>query len=149
MKSKSIIRIVLLTVIAVAVGSWAFKEFGPAKAVTPDVIRPDGVTVINFHGAKRCRTCIGIGELAKKIVDEDFAAGMQSGEIRWVQLNYDEAANAHYVKDYGLVSSTILITLWKDGKEVKWNRLDGVWDHFGNDPAFRTYLTQNLRDLLK
>ena len=74
---------------------------------------------------------------------------MASGQIRWETLNYDEAANTHYVKDYGLVSSTILITLWKDGKEVKWNRLDGVWDHFGNDPAFRDYLTQNLRDLLK
>ena len=65
MKPKAIIRVVLLTVIAIAVGSWAFKEFGPDKAVTPGVIRPDGVTVINFHGAKRCRTCIGIGELAK------------------------------------------------------------------------------------
>lgn len=149
MKSKAVIRTVLLTVIAVAVGSWAFKEFGPAKAVSPVIIRPDGVTVINFHGAKRCRTCIGIGELVKKTIDEDFAAQLASGQIRWEKLNYDETPNAHYVKDYGLVSSTILITLWKDGKEVKWNRLDGVWDHFGNDPVFRDYLTQNVRDLLK
>jgi len=149
MKSKAIIRIVLLVVIAIAVGSWAFKEFGPAKAVSPVVARPDGITVINFHGAKRCRTCIGIGDLAKKTIDDDFVAELQSGQIRWEQLNYDEALNAHYVKEYGLVSSTILITLWKDGKEVKWNRLDAVWDHFGDDAAFRNYLTQNVRDLLK
>lgn len=149
MKSKAIIRIVLLAVIAVAVGGWAFKEFGPAKAVSPGITRPDGVTVINFHGAKRCRTCVGIGELAKKTIDEDFTAQLQSGQIRWEQLNYDDAANVHYVKDYGLVSSTVVITLWKDGKELKWNRLDRVWDHYGDDAAFRAYLIQSVHDLYK
>jgi len=149
MKSKTIIRIVLLAVIAVAVGGWAMKEFGPAKAVSPGVTRPDGVTVINFHGAKRCHTCIGIGELAKKTIDEDFVTELQSGQIHWEQLNYDEAPNVHYVKDYGLVSSTVLITLWKDGKEVKWNRLDAVWDHIGDPPVFRDYIAQSVRDLIK
>jgi hypothetical protein len=149
MNAKTIIRIVLLAVIAVAVGRWAMKEFGPAKAVSPSVTRPDGVTVINFHGAKRCRTCIGIGELAKKTIDEDFAAQLKSGQIRWEQINYDETPNAHYVKDYGLVSSTILITLWKDGKEVKWSRLDEVWDHYGDETAFQNHLIQSVHDLYK
>jgi hypothetical protein len=156
MNAKSMIRIVLLAVVAIAVGGWAVKEFGPSKAVattresnaTADATRPDGVTVINFHGEKRCRTCIGIGNLARKTLDEEFAAEEKAGKVRWEHINYDEPANAHYVKDYELVSSTVLVTLWKDGKEVKWKRLDGVWDHVGDEPAFRAYVAQGVRNLL-
>jgi Golgi nucleoside diphosphatase len=52
------------------------------------------------------------------------------------------------VNDYQLVSSTVLVTLWKDGKQVEWNRLDAVWDHVGDEPVFRAYLAQGLRELL-
>lgn len=155
MNAKAIIRIVLLAVVAIAVGSWAMKEFGPAKATADGgaagqtVKRPDGVTVINFHGEKRCRTCIAIGDLARKTIDEQFAAEQQAGKVRWEQINYDEPAHSHFVKDYGLVSSTVLVTLWKDGKEVKWNRLDAVWDHVDDGPTFRAYVAQGVGDLLK
>lgn len=157
MNPKTIIRFVLLAVVAIAIAAWARKEFGPAKlankgdvsAPVPATTRPDGVTVINFHGAKRCRSCIGIGELAQKTIDEDFPDEKQSGRIHWEHVNYDEPANAHFVKDYELVSSTVLVTLWKDGKELKWKRLDGVWDHLGDEPAFRAYIANGLRDLLK
>ncbi len=59
MNAKTITRNVLLGVIAIAVGSWAMKEFGPARAIATggndarpaaNVVRPDGVTVISFHG---------------------------------------------------------------------------------------------------
>jgi hypothetical protein len=156
MNAKTITRIVLLGVIGFAVGAWAMKEFGPAKAVVKGNdgnaavadIRPDGVTLINFHSEKRCRTCIRIGDLAKKTLDEEFSAEAKSSKVHWDHINYDEPANSHYVKDYELVSSTVLATLWKDGKEVKWNRLDAVWDHVGDETAFRTYVSQGVRDLL-
>lgn len=161
MNPRTITRIVLLGVIAIAVGAWAMKEFGPSKTpatagdnpttgnATAAATRPDGVTVINFHGDKRCRTCIGIGTLAKKTLDEEFADEVIAGKVHWEHINVDEAANAHYVKDYEIVSSTVLVTLWKDGKEVKWKRLDGVWDHIGDEPTFRAYVAQGVRDLLK
>jgi hypothetical protein len=155
MNARAITRILLLTVVAIAVGAWAVKEFGPVNAAASGggkneaLTRPDGVSVINFHGDKRCRTCIGIGDLARRTLDEEFAGEKKSGRVRWENINYDEPANAHYVKDYQLVSSTIVVTLWKGGEEVKWSRLDGVWDHFGDESAFRAYLTQSVRDLLK
>ncbi len=156
MNSKQIARIVLLSVVAVAVGAWAMREFRSSTVEGTDgdlnssaaFTRPDGVTVINFHGDKRCRTCIGIGKLAKQTVDEEFADEEKDDKVRWLQINYEEPSNAHFVKEYGLVSSTVVVTLWKDGKEVKWNRLDGVWDHFGDEPIFRAYVAQGVRELL-
>lgn len=155
MNAKAITRIALLSVVAIAVGSWAYKEFGPARvAVTQDqsstvVKRPDGVTVINFHGSQRCRTCIRIGDLAKKTVTEDFYAAGKAGKLHWEQINYDQPANAHFVKDYQLVSSTVLVTLWKNGREITWRRLDDVWDHVGDEAAFRALISKNVNELLE
>ena len=155
MNAKALTRTVLLAVVAITVGSWAIKEFGPARMATSGpaqtsavLSRPDGVSVINFHGAQRCRTCIRIGDLAKKTVTEDFAAAGQAGKLHWEHIDYDEPANAHFVKDYELVSSTVVATLWKDGKEITWRRLDGVWNLVGDESAFRAYLAQNVRELL-
>lgn len=155
MNAKAITRVVLLSVVAITVGAWAMKEFGPAKDVASgggkdeSRTRPDGVSVINFHGDKRCRTCIGIGDLTRKTLDQEFVEEEKSGRVRWEHINYDEPANVHYVKDYQLVSSTVVVTLWKEGREVKWSRLDGVWDHFGDEPTFRAYVAQGIRDLLE
>lgn len=156
MNSKAIIRIVLLAVIAVAIGGWVVKEFGSSGDVATnsesetaaEAAHPDGVTVVNFHGEKRCRTCIGIGELAKKTIDEEFAAEEKAGKLHWKHINYEESPNTRFVQDYELVSSTVVVSLWKDGKEVEWKRLDGVWDHVGDEPAFRTYIADNVRELL-
>ena len=148
MNAKPVIRIILLAVIGIAVGNWAMKEFGRAKAVAGKIL-PDGVTVINFHGDKRCRTCISIGNLASKTIDENFADEEKAGKVHWEKINYDEPGNVHFVKDYSLVSSTVVVTLWKQGKEVKWNRLDAVWDLVGDETAFRSYIMQNVRELLE
>lgn len=158
MNAKTIIRYVLLSVVAIAVGGWAMKEFGPVQLATTSgdqnspagaAVRPDGVTVINFHGAKRCRTCNRIGELAKQTLDDEFSTEQKSDHVHWEIINYDQPGHGHYAKDYGLVSSTVLVTLWRDGKEVKWERLDAVWDHVGDEPKFRAYVAQGVRDLLK
>jgi hypothetical protein len=165
MKSKIITRIVLLTVVAASVGAWALKEFGPAKSglfatdatAAPSapnkpapaaITRPDGVTVIHFHGEKRCPTCIRIGDLAKKTLDEAFAAELQAGKVRWESIDYSTPGNDHFVKDYELVSATVVATLWKDGKEIQWNRLDAVWDHVDDEATFRAYIDKGVRDLL-
>lgn len=156
MNAKTITRIVLLSMVAIAVGAWAMKEFGPAKAAaegdaaaTTTATRPDGVSVINFHGETRCPTCIRIGTLARQVIDEQFGAEQQAGTVHWDQLNYDEASNARFVKDYGLVSSTVVVTLWQDGREVKWKRLDAVWDHVADEPAFLAYVAREVSELLE
>jgi hypothetical protein len=151
MNPKTLTRFVLLAVVAAAIGAWAFKEFGaPAKAdakAPEEFTRADGVTVINFHGEKRCRSCIRIGTLAEKTLQQHFAAEMQAGDVRWEHINYEAPGNTHYVDDYQLVSSTIVATLWRDGREVKWTMLDDVWDHLDDEAAFDAYLANGIREL--
>ncbi len=156
MNAKSITRIVLLAVVALAIGGWAFKQFGTtgtAASITATddpaagFTRPDGITVINFHGERRCRTCVNIGNLAKQTVESHFADALESGEIRWEHINYEASGNDHYVNDYELVSATVVATRWQDGKEVGWARLDGVWNHYNDESAFATYLAHGIKEL--
>ncbi|MFU8893218.1 MAG: nitrophenyl compound nitroreductase subunit ArsF family protein [Luteolibacter sp.] len=157
MNPKSITRIVLLAVVALAIGGWAIQQFGStgtaaSTAATDDpataFTRPDGITVINFHGERRCRTCIHIGKLAEKTLHGHFSAALESGDVRWEHINYEANGNTHYVTDYELVSSTIVATCWKDGKEVKWTRLDGVWDHLNDEATFDAYLASGIQELM-
>lgn len=146
MKAKTIIRIALLAVVAVALGDWALdtmRERSVAADSAPAVTRADGVTVISFHGTKRCRTCLKIGTMAKLTVDENFT----EAKPLWDEIDYERAEHAHYVGRYGLVSSTVVATLWKGGKEIVWEELDDVWEHVGDEAVFRAYLVQGVREL--
>jgi len=153
MNAKTLTRIALLAIVAAAVGGWAFKEFGTAAKAGADTddgmnfTRPDGITVINFHGEKRCRSCIRIGTLAEKTLEQHFADDMRAGGLHWEHINYEAPGNTHYVNDYQLVSSTLVATLWRDGREVKWTELDGVWDHLNDEAAFDAYLAHGIREL--
>jgi len=152
MNAKTITRIILLSVVGLAVGGWAMKEFGSNHKTTTDAspekfIRPDGVTVINFHGEKRCRSCINIGTLAEKTLEKHFADEMETGGIHWEHVNYEAPGNTHYATDYELAFSTVVATHWKDGKEIAWARLDGVWDHLNDESAFEAYLVNGIREL--
>ena len=160
MNAKALVRMMLLAVVAIAVAAWARKECGPvASAVAHGDerasasggaarTRPDGVSVILFHGEKRCRTCIRIGTLARDTLDEEFAEEEKAGTLHWAEINYDQPAHSHFVKGYELVSSTLVITRWKDGREEEWKRLDGVWDHVGDAAAYRAYLSQAVNEQL-
>jgi hypothetical protein len=160
--AKTIFRMMPLAAVAVVLGVWAAKEFGPTKVsdtggntaeqgttTSAGRMHLDGVTVINFHGTLRCRTCLRIGELAKKTLDEDYAVAVKAGKVHWETVDYQEPANAHFVKDYELRGPTILISRWKNGKEVKWNRLDGIWDLVEDEPTFRAYVADVVRQLLE
>lgn len=74
---------------------------------------------------------------------------MKSGDVRWEHINDEANGNTHYVTDYELVSSTIVVTCWKDGKEVEWTRLDGVWDHHDDEASFDAYLANGIEELMK
>jgi hypothetical protein len=152
MKTKWILRVVLLSIVAVALGNWVVelaRSPGSGGGAPADVARADGVTVISFHGTKRCRTCLRIQELAKRTVDEEFAGEVGSGKVRWDEIDYEKAEHAHYVKRYELVSSTVIASRWKDGRETQWKLLDDVWEHVGNEDAFRAYLSQGVRELME
>jgi hypothetical protein len=143
MNAFNLTRYALLALVAVSLGTWAVRTWRPA-AIVSDALPADGVVVINFHGATRCASCQEIGKEAHAVVANDFASDLQSGRMTWQVINFDEPANRHFVQDYGLVSSTVVVVRREGGRDAVWRRLDAVWDHVFDAPAMNNYLRREI-----
>ena len=152
MNAFNLTRYALLALVAVSLGTWAVRTWRPAgtgdsSAIVSESLPADGVVVINFHGTTRCASCQEIGKEAHAVVSKDFASELQSGRMTWQVINYDEPANRHYVKDYALVSSTVVVVRREHGRDAAWRRLDAVWDHVFDAPAMNAYLRREITQI--
>lgn len=149
MNGKLVIRIVLLALVAVGIGRWAWQEFGTEEAAVARESRPDGVSVLALHGDKRCRTCVRISDLARDEIEKAFAAELADGRLHWASLNYEQPEHRELAQRYELVSSTIVLSRWQDGAETDWKKLDEVWDLIGDEAAYRKYIDERVAAMLE
>jgi hypothetical protein len=133
----------------------AIAAVGETPAETPDrgveaSARPDAVeshrqiVVYYFHGTRRCRTCLSIEATAHDLISSRFAAQLQSGEMIWKVVNYDEPENEHFIKDFGLVSSSLVIVEMKEGEPVEYEVLQKAWPLAHDKPGFDYYVEQSV-----
>jgi hypothetical protein len=125
---------------------------GPLEGVaanTPqDAAMVDGVHVYYLHGNFRCTTCRTIEELAEESVRSGFADQLQSGQVHWHVINYDEPENRQFALDFEVAAPTVVLARLVDGKRVDWEALPEVWSFVGNKRLFLTYVQGSLREFL-
>jgi hypothetical protein len=159
MKTLGVLRVVLLILVTASVGAWGWRAWRAARATEAagasaeaparaDPLPADGVAVVNFHGALRCPTCLKIGELSQSVVQDDFAGDVAAGRVQWTAIDFEDAPYAHYVGDYELTSSTVVVVRRAGGKDVAHQRLDDVWTLYDDESAFRAYVSAAVRDAL-
>jgi hypothetical protein len=141
-------RYALLTLVAVSLGAWSVRMWTSAHDRTSgDVLPADGLVVVNFHGAVRCNGCREIGKEAQAVVETDFGGDLKSGRMNWRVINFEAPANKHFIQDYGLTTSTLVLVRREHSRDVEWQRLDAVWDHLFDGPAMRSFLKQHITQL--
>lgn len=118
----------------------------PSPVPTPAADRK--VVVYYLHTTTRCASCYRIENWAEATVLEDFAPEMGAGLLQWKVLNVEEPGNEHFVEDYQLFTKSVVLSEVKNGREVRWKRLDRVWDLLGDQTAFRLYLDREIRQFL-
>ena len=101
-----------------------------------------------FHGTFRCQTCLHIESLAHYDVTDVMASDIESGQLLWRSLNFDEDENAQYQEQFKLEGSTLVITLEDGGEVLKWVQLDRVWDLYDNSDAFDKYVMGTIEEYL-
>ena len=144
-RAFNITRYALLLLVAISLGTWGVRTWNSAYAAGGGESLPaDGIVVVNFHPAARCNACRQIGKEAQAVVETGFAADLKSGRMNWRVINFEEPANKHFVQDYGLTTSTVVVTRREGGRDVEWQRLDAVWDHLYEGPAMRAYLKEHI-----
>jgi len=112
---------------------------------------PYGAKVIAyyFHGNFRCPTCYKLEQYSKEAIETNFKTELASGKMTFKSINTDEKGNEHFVNDYQLYTKSLILSLVKDGKEIKWKNMDKIWEYVGNKQRFIDYVKSGVADLLK
>lgn len=126
------------------------------SATTPGEPAPDAeqaahkVIAYYFHSTQRCATCLKIERLAEAALREQFAAAFESGQLEWHAVNMEESPNEHFVHDYQLVTSSLVLVDLHDDEQRDWTEMEKVWEYVHDDEAaFKQYVAQQAREYLE
>jgi hypothetical protein len=164
-KSKTLLTAVLIVFVLASVVVLAKKEMtkpasgdatpartaaasapaGEAKAASASQTK---VIAYYFHGKVRCPTCNSIESSAKEAVETGFAEQLKDGRLEWQVVNYEEAGNEHFAKDFDLAAPCVVLVTIRNGKQIDWKSLPEVWEHVGDKPAFIQFVQKNVKEFL-
>lgn len=103
-----------------------------------------------FHNTQRCKTCLAIERLSEAALREQFGREFESGILEWRVINIEEPPNEHFVQDYGLVTSSLVLVDMQDGEQRAWINMDRVWELVHDDEAaFKHYVADQARQYLE
>ena len=127
--------------------SAASRRSGPGRIARE--ASSSKVVVYYLHTTARCPSCLKIEAYTAAEVTGPLSGPLSDGRLEWKVLNVDEPENAHFVDDYQLYTKSVVVSEVKDGKEIRWKRLDKVWDLLGDQQAFMKYVDDEVRAYLK
>lgn len=107
------------------------------------------LSVYYFHGNFRCPTCYKIEQYAKEAIETNFKEDLASGKMVFKAINVEEKGKEHFIDDYQLYTKSLIISLVKDGKEIKYKNLTKVWEYIRNKQTFFDYVKNEVTSYLK
>lgn len=102
-----------------------------------------------FHGGFRCSTCYRLEQYSKEAIEANFKDEIAGGRLVFKPVNVEEKGNAHFVNDYQLFTKSLVISLVKDGKEIRFKTLTKIWEYAGNKQKFFDYVKDEVSSYLK
>jgi len=118
----------------------------PAPATPPPPAPAKSKVIVYYlHSTARCSNCLKIEAYTAAEVTGPLGGLISDGRLEWKVLNIDQPENAHFVQDYQLFTKSVVVSEVKNGKEVRWKRLDKVWDYLGDQQAFMKYVGDEVK----
>lgn len=102
-----------------------------------------------FHPTARCPSCINIENFTKEVIETEFSKENNKRLISFKQLNIDDSVNEHYIEDYKLENSSVILARYVDNKQVNWKNLEHVWKYAMDKESFFKYMKIEIKDFLK
>jgi hypothetical protein len=117
------------------------------SSVAPSI--DNGLEIVYFHRAQRCAGCIHAQDMTEYTLNTYFAEELQSGDIVFVALNLQDAANAAMVQKYGAYTSSLFINDVEEGVE-QIEQITDIWLVLWDDEEFveivKTEIEEHLAD---
>lgn len=136
-----------LLLAAVALASNLF--FVSSSVMAEEASSGGTVTAYYFHGTFRCPTCHKLEEYAKEAIENNFKNDLASGKLSFQVVNVENKGNEHYAKDYQLYTKSVILSLKKNGKEIRSKNLDKIWEYVRNKDRYENYVRDEVAAFLK
>jgi len=140
-------RLLCAITIAVLCAGGFYANAGYAEGIK--AAPTNCVMVYYFHGNFRCVNCHNIEQYTKEAVDKYFKKELDAGNVVFKVINVETKGNEHFTNDYQLYTKSVVLSLVKNGKEIKSGNLTGVWEHLRNKDAFHQYIRSEVEKYLK
>ena len=73
---------------------------------------------------------------------------LDDGILQWRVVNIDEPANRHFIQDFQLVTRSVVLAEYRDGKVVRSKNLDQVWQLVRDKQRFVDYVQSETKAFL-
>lgn len=131
-----LLSMLMITSVATAAADATAKK----QAEKPNAF----VAAYYFHGNFRCPTCRKIERYSKEAIELNFPEQLKSGAVIFQSVNIDQPENKHFVQDYQLVTKSLVLVKYENGKQVAWKNPPAVWQHVGDQQAFFDYVKKEV-----
>ncbi len=100
-----------------------------------------------FHPTARCITCRNIESYSIEAINEwEEKSGRK---VVWKELNIEDSVNEHYVSEFNLEFSSLVIARYTEGRKDKWKNLEETWKLVSDKESFKQYVKFELNQFLK
>lgn len=100
-----------------------------------------------FHPTARCVTCRNIEAYSIEAIKEwEVETGKN---VIWKELNIEDSVNEHYVNEYSLEFSSLVIARYTEGTKDKWKNLEETWKLVNDKDSFKKYVIFELNQFIK
>lgn len=106
---------ILTVFVAMVMLSCNNSSTDKTKNADSDSLSTKKAVVYYFHGDRRCKTCVAVGEIAEISVNENFKG---NPEVAFKEVNTDLKENAAIVEKFQVSGSSLSLQFNNDGKEV-------------------------------
>jgi hypothetical protein len=155
MKRRSLLVVTFILMAGVLSVAVLVRNNGSGRAQaasttgTSSGARNSKVVAYYFHGNTRCYTCRKIEGLSHDVVTSNFDPQLKSGQLEWQSVNVEQPGNEHLFDDYKLVSWSLVLVTYRDGKQTGYTNLTDVWTLVNNEPAFRSYVKNGIQTAIE
>jgi hypothetical protein len=120
---------------------------GGPQAASPGSV-PHKVIAYYFHTNTRCSKCVKIEQYSHEAIEQGFPYELKNKTLELRVVNYEQAENKHFMKDYKLVSKSLVLVNIVNGKQTRWTNLKMVWELTDHKDAFLNYVRKEIRGYL-
>ena len=106
------------------------------------------VVAYYFLTTARCATCLKIEAYSQEAILTGFPQDIKKGRLDWQVINVEEIKNRHFIKDYQLITKSVVLVAFENGKQTEWTNLSRVWELAGNKDVFVKYIQDEMRTFL-